>query len=162
MHFLLVALLLFAEPADPFGGPSVPFLAGLAPGAERSEVIRRLGPPLSTVSHPPDTELGMGRISELRYNGLSVWLCYPPTVRRSSVFRIEASSPRWQVSGGLRVGQSRSEVIRRLGTPTAAFTREGTHNEVLRYSRYRSFDGWLDVTIASDRVTVLTFEDDWS
>ena len=162
MHVLLVALFLLAEAADPFGGPSVPFLAGLAPGVERSEVIRRLGQPLSTVAHPPDAELGMGRISELRYSGLSVWLCYPPSARRSSVFRIQASSPRWQVSGGLRVGHSRSDAIQRLGTPTATFIPTGTYHEVLRYSRYRSFDGWLDVTIADDRVTAITFEVDWS
>jgi hypothetical protein len=162
MQVLLAVLLLIAGPADPFGGPSVPFLAGLAPGAQRSEVIAHLGPPISTVAHPSENELGMGRISELRYSGLSVWVCYPLPLRRSSVFRIAASSPRWQVSGGLRVGHSRTDVLRHLGEPTSSYVQERTGHEVLRYSRYRSFDGWLDITIDHDHVTVITFEDDWS
>ena len=162
MQALLVAVLLLTGPADPFAGPSVPFLAGLAPGSRRAEVIGRLGQPVSTVSHPPESELGMGRITELRYPGLSVWVCHPPSTPRSHVFRIEASSPRWEVSGGLRIGHSRSEVVRRLGEPTSTYVKDGTRYEVLRYSRFRSFDGWLDVTIADDHVTVITFEDDWS
>jgi hypothetical protein len=104
----------------------------------------------------------MGRISELRYSGLSVWVCYPLPLRRSSVFRIAASSPRWQVSGGLRVGHSRTDVLRHLGEPTSSYVQERTGHEVLRYSRYRSFDGWLDITIDHDHVTVITFEDDRS
>ena len=162
MQALLAILLLLAGPADPFGGPSVPFLAGLAPGVRRSEVVGRLGPPVSTVAHPSEDELGMGRISELRYPGLSVWVCYPQPLRRSTVFSIVASSPRWQVSGGLRVGHSRTDVLRHLGQPTSSYVQEGTGHEVLRYAGYRSFDGWLDITIDHDHVTVITFEADWS
>ena len=62
----------------------------------------------------------------------------------------------------LAVGQHRRDAIRLLGEPSSSYVTPRTQLPVLRYSGFRSFDGWLDIVIENDVVTSVSLEADWS
>jgi hypothetical protein len=161
MRFLIATLSGLLLSGEVGTVPSAPSVAGLHLSVTREVAVGALGKPSRVIEHPPDDELGMGRIVELQYRGLAVWVCYPPSIGRSNVFRIEVNSSKWPVSNGARVGLTRSRVIALLGEPTS--TSQGTHTgqEVLRYSAYR-FDGWLDLTVERGVVTRIVLAQDWA
>ena len=91
-----------------------PKVNGLALGATRNEVIKKLGKPSSESKRKADECVG-GTEMTLHYPGLKLLLWDDPDdPRRFAVGKFEISSARWDVSG-IRIGQPNSAVRKQFG-----------------------------------------------
>lgn len=114
--FRLIAILIFS--ASAFSQVSLkagPKVNGLALGATREQVIRKLGKPVHEVKGKADECVG-GTELTLQYPGLkfSLW-DDPEKPGRFTVGMFEVTSAAWDVSGA-RVGQTSANVKKLFGT----------------------------------------------
>ena len=153
-------------PTSATGGVSADALEvrGVRIGTPRSNVLSSLGAPRSSTSGR-DRELGLGRWQKLNYGGLTVEVALPePGYLQSQrdepyAWRIIVTSGRWASKSGLRVGQSLTEVVGKLGPPDSQESKAG--ETILRYHT-RPFDGFFWVRARSDRVFEIGISEDWT
>jgi hypothetical protein len=129
-YALLSLLLFFASTA--FSQVSLdagPKVNGIARGATREEIIRKLGKPTREIKKNADECVG-GTEMTLRYPGLefSLW-DDSEEPGKFSVGMFEVTSARWDVSGA-RVGQSSATVKKLFGTK---FTAEAKRSDTIWY-----------------------------
>ncbi len=119
----VLAALIFAIPA--FSQTSLesgPKVNGLALGATRAEVIKKIGKPTRETKNKADECVG-GTEMTLHYPGLKFSL-WDDAHGKFSVGAFEVNSAKWDVSGA-RVGLSSSAIKKLFGTRFTAETNSG-------------------------------------
>src|SRR5689334_11873474 len=95
-------------------------IQGVGLGAAPAAVRKSLGKPLTQVVHADDSDMGMGRLMDLSYSGLTFEFCEPPGATDFHVWRVTVKSPTYVVEPGLKVGMPRDAVLRLLGPPASS------------------------------------------
>lgn len=119
--------------------------------ASKSEVLRRLGKPVSSrVGGIVPCSDGSTRRT-IRYPGLVLRLEANADVRDFGVYEIDVTSPKWLVSG-LRIGTQKRNVIKKFG-----------HGRVLKengksYLAYFIEDGYASFHFKKNRLVKLSWE----
>lgn len=119
MRFLLILTTLFLA-GTVFSQTSLkegPKVNGIALGATREEVVRRLGKPRSQSKRQADECVGGVELT-LNYPGLTFKLWDDADQKNFTVGYFEVRSAAWNVSGA-RVGNASAAIKRRFGTRTA-------------------------------------------
>ena len=137
-------------------------VAGVGLGTMLPVVKTALGPPDQEIDEPhdPNTEMGMGAGKALRYDGLRIEVCKPPGKKEFHVWRMVVSAPARKLAAGIRVGMTREQAIKTMGSPES-ISRDEHGAEVLHYA-FRRFDGWYWITIKNGVVAEIGMAEDWS
>ena len=130
-----------------------------------AEVVAGLGKPGSEKDYlAGGDELGMGPTKELGYPGLVVQLCRPDADRDFHVWQIEVSGKEWSMTPGLRVGMTRRDVTRLLGSPMNSDVDPEGRTERIHYSLQPplEFGAFVWVELSDGKVAAFGMTEDWS
>lgn len=172
MNMLVASPLLVVTAATPVPSSSVPGVAsadtlsiqGVGVGTLRSRVRSILGKPKS-VQRGRDAEMGLSQWEVMHFPGLTVEVALPEPgylktpLREPYVWRIVISGSRWVTKSGLRVGQTREDVLASLGPAASEDSEEET--TTLHYYT-KGFDGFLWVRLRDNVVVELGVSEDWT
>jgi len=137
---------------------------GLPLGAPKSKVLSVLGKPMKS-EHGYDSDMGMGHWEKMFFPGLVVEVTKPdevegePEQKEPHVWRMAITGKAWVTQCGLRIGQTREQVIAILGPPASEQSKGSAI--VLNYIP-NVFDGFIWVELRNGYITEIGYAEDWS
>lgn len=145
-----VAVASLAPAAELIETPSV---EGVTLGSAWSVVTQKLGKPKKTVMLGKDSDLGMGELRELRFEGVTVFVSRQSTDREFGVYELRLTTSKRSFSNGLRVGLRKEDVSTSIGQAEGSET-EKNGDETLVYL-LKDRDGRLLVRVHRGKVSCI-------
>jgi len=139
-----------APAADLIETPSV---EGVTLGSTLSVVTQQFGKPKKTVMLGKDSELGMGELRELRFEGVTVFVSRQSADRAFGVYELRLTTSKRSFSNGLRVGLRKEDVSTHIGQAEGHET-ERSGDETLVYL-LKDRDGRLLVRVHRGKVSCI-------